>query len=177
MHSGNHQWLETVKNRYPDSFTRADVLEIGAYNINGTARDHFKDCKSYVGVDIAAGPCVDIVSDARKTSFKVGQFDTLVYLSVFEHDQNWAAGFDHNLQWVRDGGLIVTCWGAEGNLRHDPEPWAIVSVSQFMNELRYWPISIEDAFFEAMRHTNDAAGCFDVVARKVNSMPVARRNS
>lgn len=175
MHSGNHQWLQTVKVRYPEHFKGAQVLEIGAYNVNGTARDHFKECKRYVGVDQTPGPCVDIAVDATATVFKPGEFDTLLYLSVFEHDPKWWNGFSHNLQWVRDGGLIIVCWGAEGNLRHAPEPWAIVHVKDFMNELRYWPIVLEDAFFEAMRHTDDAKGCFDVVARKKNSIGVVKK--
>lgn len=171
MHKGNHEWLEAVRKAQPGHFMGAQVLEIGAYNINGTARDHFKDCQRYVGVDREKGPDVDIVSDATKTVFKPGEFDTLVYLSVFEHDPNWAPGFTHNLQWVRTGGLIIMCWGAEGNPPHEPFPWAVVHVKDFMNELRKWPIWIEDAFFEGMRHKKDAPGCFNVVARKLAAVP------
>ena len=86
MHQGNRDWLKSVREKYPEHFKDAQVLEIGSYNVNGTARDYFKDAKRYVGVDCCKGKCVDIVCKATETKFKPGEFDTLVYLSVFEHD-------------------------------------------------------------------------------------------
>jgi hypothetical protein len=166
MHPGNHQWLEQVRVTYPGYFDGASVLEIGSYNVNGSARQHFKKPKRYVGVDREKGPDVDIVSEAVATSFKPGEFDTLVYLSVFEHDPKWAEGFSHNLKWLRNGGLILVCWGAEGNTRHPPEPWAPVPIRDFMNSMKNWPVLVEDAFFEATRYKGYAVGCFNVVAKK-----------
>lgn len=169
MHLGNRDWLKLLSKTYPEHFTKCSVLEIGAYNINGTARDYFANVKRYVGVDVAKGPCVDVVANAIDTRFKVEEFDTLVYLSVFEHDPIWRAGFDHNLHWIRPGGLIVICFGAEGNKRHGPEPWAIVPVKAFHAAAASMPIKIVDAFFENARKgiTPDCPGAYDVLARKL----------
>jgi hypothetical protein len=171
MHPGNLKWLTKLRKTYPTHFTNVDVLEIGAYNINGTARDFFTDTKSYVGVDQVAGPCVDVVCEARKTAFQPGQFDTLVYLSVIEHDPEWAAGFEHNLQWIKTGGLIIICFGAEGNKRHDPEPWALVPAGDFLAAASTMPLKILDAFFESDRGWVDCPGAYDVVALKITKIP------
>jgi len=168
VHPGNMDWLKQLQQKYPAHFTGCSVLEIGAYNVNGTARDYFLNVKRYVGVDVAKGPCVDIVTNAIDTHFKVEEFDTLVYLSVFEHDPNWRAGFDHNLHWIRPGGLIIICFGAEGNKRHDPEPWAIVPVKAFHAAAATMPITILDAFFERDRKgiSPECPGAYDVLAIK-----------
>ena len=167
MHPGNMDWLKLLRQKYPAHFTGASVLEIGSYNINGTARDCFKDVKRYVGVDVAKGPCVDVVARAADTRFKVEEFDTLVYLSVFEHDPNWRAGFDHNLHWIRPGGLIIICFGAEGNLRHAPEPWAVVPTKMFYEAVKSMPIKILDAFFEKAQVGISPPGAYDVLAMKL----------
>jgi len=164
MHAGNRQWLESLKKQYPGDFAGVKVLDIGSYNVNGSARKFF-NAKKYVGVDRQAGPDVDIVCEAEFTKFKEAEFDTLVYLSVFEHDPRWKEGFEHNLKWVKPGGLIIVCWGAEGNRRHKPEPWALVPVEEFMKAARGWPIEILDAFFEGERFELEP-GAYDVLARK-----------
>lgn len=171
MHQGNLKWLAQLQKSYPYHFANSNVLEIGSCNWNGTARDFFTDTKSYVGVDLAPGPCVDLVCEAKKTVFQPDQFDVLVYLSVMEHDPDWAASFEHNLQWIKAGGLIILCFGAEGNNRHDPEPWALVPVADFMKAAHSMPMRIVEAFFESDRGWIDCPGAYDVVARKVTRIP------
>lgn len=166
MHQGNRDWLAHLKNAYPKHFSGASVLEIGSLEWNGSVRSFFGGASRYVGIDILPGPGVDIVQNAKETTFEPGAFDTLVCLSLFEHDPSWEASFGHNLQWLREDGLAFICWGAEGNIRHLPEPWAIVPVEKFMEAARAWPVEIVDAFCEGERFTPDCAGCYDVVLRK-----------
>jgi SAM-dependent methyltransferase len=168
MHNGNRRWLETLKATLPAYFDGATVLEIGAYNVNGSAKDYCKKAKLYMGVDHSAGPGVDIVAEAKQTVFpSEGMFDTLIYLSVFEHDPDWKAGFEHNLKWLRPGGLVIVCWGAEGNLRHPPEPWAIVPAKEVIDAIASWPLRIIDSFMEEDRFGPDTPGAFDLLAIKI----------
>lgn len=168
MHKGNRRWLETLKAALPAYFDGATVLEIGSYNVNGSARDYCKKAKLYMGVDHSAGPGVDIVADAKTTVFpSEGMFDTLVYLSVFEHDPDWKAGFEHNLKWVRPGGLVILGWGAEGNRRHAPEPWAIVPAKEVLDAVSSWPLLILDSFMEEDRYGPDTPGAYDLLAVKI----------
>jgi SAM-dependent methyltransferase len=168
MHPGNRTWLALLKGAMPSYFDGAAVLEIGSYIINGSAREHFGKAKSYVGVDRNAGPGVDLVMEAKDTAFESeGQFDTLVYLSVFEHDPDWKAGFAHNLKWVRPGGLVIVGWGAEGNRRHNPEPWAPVPAQEVITAIASWPLRILDSLMEEDRFGPDTAGAYDLVAVKI----------
>lgn len=166
MHQGNRDWLAFLRKTYPDKFLGASVLEIASLEWNGSVRAFFRDAKRYTGVDVLPGPGVDVVSKAAETRFSPGEFDILVCLSLFEHDPAWRQSFSHNLQWLKAGGLAFICWGAEGNIKHDPEPWAIVPVADFTSAAAGWPIEIVDQFFEVDRFTKDCPGCYDVVARK-----------
>lgn len=165
MHLGNKGWLDRLKQVYPEAFKGA-ILELGSLDINGSVRPWFAGASRYVGVDIVKGPGVDVVCNAKDTRFLEGEFDTLVAFSLFEHDPQWKESFAHNLPWLRAGALIFLCWGAEGNPRHPPEPWAAVPVADFTEAAKGWPIEIVDAFFEGTRFTPDCPGAYDLVARR-----------
>lgn len=165
MHDNNHKWLADVRNSHPQHFTDVRVLEIGSKNWNGTARDHFTNCQ-YTGLDREPGDGVDIVVDDNILVQLPHDFDTLVMLSVFEHDQNWRDTLAKYLSHLRIGGLVVTCFGAEGNLPHPPMPWAQVPHCEFLDYVRTLSLEVLDSFFENHRYGNECAGCFNVLMRK-----------
>jgi len=169
MHQGNKDWLDHLKNTYPEAFKGA-VLELGSLNLNGSIRPWFAGAKKYVGIDVIGGRGVDIVCNARDTKFEKEEFDTLASFSAFEHDPDWRGSFSHNLPWLKEGGMIFLCWGAEGNLYHGPNPWAIVPVADFMQAAQTWPIEIIDHFFERDQFTPDCFGAYDLVARKLGDI-------
>lgn len=169
MHEGNRKFIEHLKEKYPEAFV-GRVLELGSLDINGSVREFFNKATCYVGVDIVAGPCVDIVTPAMNTSFEFDEFDTLISFSMFEHDPTWEQSYRHNLQWLKSGGMIFLCWGAEGNCPHPPEPFAIVTVAQFNTvTAQLGCVEIIDQFFEPERFPcpgGDCLGCYDVIARR-----------
>ena len=64
------------------------VLEVGSLNVNGSIRDVFQaDAADYIGVDTAAGPCVDFVVDGERLTeaFPVDHFDTVLCFECLEH--------------------------------------------------------------------------------------------
>lgn len=166
MHIGNHEFLEHLNKQYPDHFTRSRVLELGSKDLNGTVRDHFVEPVEFVGIDISPGKCVDLVVAAKDTVFEPDHFDVLITMSMIEHDPDWRESLTHNMQWLRSGGLFVMCWGAEGNPRHPPEPWALVPVEDMRQHLTTLPLDDVDMFFEGDRFRFDCLGAWDVVARK-----------
>src|SRR3990167_9971812 len=117
MHENNKKWLEDVKKKFPEHFKDVKVLELGSLNVNGSCREYFDKCK-YIGVDVVAGNGVDIVIHAKNTLFWPEYFDTLVSLSMLEHDPDYVDSLRNNFQWLKKGGLLILCWGAEGNLPH-----------------------------------------------------------
>lgn len=90
-----------------------DVLEVGAYDVNGSVRPHTEALgpRSYLGVDIAAGPRVDRVLDATKLVETFGReaFDVVITTEMVEHVRDWRAVVANLKGVLRPGGhLLVT---------------------------------------------------------------------
>lgn len=98
MHKSVMDWVEAITIR-DDLLTRAKILEIGSYNVNGSVREIF--CKNasgetipmdnYTGIDVVPGPGVDLVipadgPNARKLPFVAAQFDLVLSTEALEHD-------------------------------------------------------------------------------------------
>lgn len=82
MHDSCYQWVGAVV----DAHDLADrtTVELGSMNVNGTVRDHFTG--SYLGVDMAEGPGVDLVSDAETMEgVPQNQWDNVVSTEMLEH--------------------------------------------------------------------------------------------
>src|SRR5438046_743249 len=133
MHENNLKWLKDLRNKYPDNFDECTVLEVASCTSDRpNCRDMFATSCQYLGIDKVNGHNVDWVVDAKE--FKTNwEFDTLVILSLFEHDPGWKESFSNTLQFLKKGGLIILCWDAEGNLTHNPEPWSIVTEKEYHN--------------------------------------------
>lgn len=96
-----------------DSIEGRDVLEVGALDVNGSIRPYVESLGpgSYVGVDIAIGPRVDAVVDARDLIHRFGRasFDVVLSTEMLEHVRDWPTVVD-NLKGVLrpDGILLIT---------------------------------------------------------------------
>lgn len=89
--------------------TPGRVLEIGAYNVNGSARQHFGDAAAYIGTDMQAGPGVDRVIENIELvkTFGYAQFDTVIACEVLEHDANCWLTVHQMRQMLKPGGWLV----------------------------------------------------------------------
>lgn len=172
MHINNLQWLTDLKGQYPKYFTKAKVLELGSGSTSiPVVRGFFKNCE-YMGVDRVGleggNHGVDYTIEAKSTNFKKNYFDTLVCLSMFEHDPDWKKSLSHNLPWLKSGGIIIICFGAEGNLHHGPDPWKLVPYKEFLKHASILPFNVLDAFFEEERYGYDGTpGVFNILAKKL----------
>jgi cyclopropane fatty-acyl-phospholipid synthase-like methyltransferase len=87
-----------------------DVIEIGSRDINGSIRCHFP-AASWIGLDLHAGPSVDVVCDAIDYIPEV-PVDLVVIAEVFEHAANWGEILTHAAMWLKPGGqILITCAG------------------------------------------------------------------
>jgi hypothetical protein len=59
-HAAQMEFVGRVKAAFPDFFAGTRVLDIGSLDINGSVRPLFRG-GTYTGIDVAAGPGVDIV--------------------------------------------------------------------------------------------------------------------
>jgi len=88
-------------------------LDVGSYNVNGTLKeDLVKHAQArgvrfeYVGMDMAAGPNVDVVSTGDVFPFADGSFDVVISSSCFEHDPCFWMTFKQMVRVLRRTGLM-----------------------------------------------------------------------
>lgn len=89
-----------------------DVIEAGSFNVNGSVRDHIESLgpASYTGIDLQAGPGVDVVMDAADLPGDLGQAGVVVSTSMLEHAPDWQGALRGLISAVRPGGILVlTC--------------------------------------------------------------------
>ncbi|HET9553441.1 MAG TPA: class I SAM-dependent methyltransferase [Anaeromyxobacteraceae bacterium] len=101
----------------PRYFSRATVLEIGSLDINGTIRSAFTNCQ-YTGIDVAAGPGVDVVCEGQQYDAADDSFDIVISCEVMEHNPHWVETFKNMVRLSKRDGLIVMTCGSLGRPEH-----------------------------------------------------------
>ncbi len=104
----------------------ARVLDVGALDINGTARDVITDASEYIGVDLDPGPGVDLVLDAHRLDAELepGSFDIVLCLEMLEHDEAPWLTVAQLARMVRPGGLVLITARGNGFPEHNrPDRW------------------------------------------------------
>ena len=138
MHVQCRQFVESVKDRYPDHFFNKRVLECGSLWVNGGIKDLFT-AGAYTGVDVIKGENVNVVCPVHLLEFPDKHFDTVISTEMLEHDMYWIGSISKMQRMVKPGGLLIlTCAapgrGEHGTADHAPhssgtsqignEPWA-----------------------------------------------------
>ena len=116
MHLANRIFWKYVSEELP-SFFNEDIIEFGSYNINGTIRNYFKNCKRYIGVDWRSGNCVDMVGLAHEVKFDF-KARAILSASMLEHDPYWEKSLDNMINHLKADGILVLTWGAAKNRKH-----------------------------------------------------------
>ena len=90
------------------------VLEVGSYDVNGTCRGFIASKGlDYLGVDIQAGPGVDLVCDmgaepaAVQAAIGAKKFDLIVCMNVLEHTYEPIRVLDNMRRLMAPGGHLV----------------------------------------------------------------------
>jgi SAM-dependent methyltransferase len=99
------------------------VLEVGALDINGSARHVLAPKKPalYLGIDIRHGPGVDLICSLEEAPARLGSgtFDTVVCTEVLEHVRNWRMAVAALKELVRPGGWLILTTRSPGFPLHD----------------------------------------------------------
>jgi SAM-dependent methyltransferase len=99
-----------------------DVLEVGAFDVNGSLRNWIESLKprKYVGTDIMPGPGVDEVCAAENllTRFSGSSFDVVVATEVVEHVEDWRSVFRNLKGVLRPGGCVLVTTRSKGFQMH-----------------------------------------------------------
>ena len=87
------------------------VLEIGAYNVNGSLRSIIEKSnpQEYVGIDIIDGNGVDIVCSIEDAIEKFGKesFDLVISNELLEHVKDWRLAISNIKNLIRPGGVAL----------------------------------------------------------------------
>lgn len=111
-----------AKSIAPEEVRAKRVLEVGAYNVNGTLRPILEAWgpSEYVGVDLMEGPGVDVVCEAERLveHFGAESFDLVVSTEMVEHVRDWRRVFSNLKRICRPEGLIVITTRSPGYPYH-----------------------------------------------------------
>ena len=99
----------------------ANVLEVGAFDVNGSLRDFKPQGCDWTGVDLEPGKGVDLVIERASTlPFKDDSFDLVVATSIFEHDPTFWLTFNEMVRVVKPSGFIYVCAPSNGWVHRYP---------------------------------------------------------
>jgi SAM-dependent methyltransferase len=112
MHDAALQWARQVWTAHPPP-PRAYVLELGSYDVNGTARVLMADRPdiTWWGVDLRRGPGVDEIGDARWWR-SLRRYDYVICMEMLEHTPEPERVLETIYEQLAPGGrTIITCAG------------------------------------------------------------------
>lgn len=98
-------------------WTGLRVLEIGAADVNGSIRTLFAGSE-YTGVDLAAGPGVDLIGSGETLSLPDGHVDLAISCECFEHNPRWCETFVNMHRMTKAGGVVLITCASRGRLEH-----------------------------------------------------------
>lgn len=109
MH-GEAYWFIRDSLGSPNDLRGKRVLEFGSRDVNGSPRELMPADVTYVGVDIADGPGVDIVGNAaivRVFGPEIATFDIVICAEVAEHTPFWKGIIQNAWNHLHQGGLFI----------------------------------------------------------------------
>lgn len=122
-HKEQKDYFLEIKKKFPQKFKDTKVLDIGSLDINGNNRHLFEDCE-YLGLDIAEGKNVDVISLAHEYNDADSSYDVIISNDCFEHDMFYEKTFKNIVRLLKkEGFFLFTCKttgsGEHGTLRTD----------------------------------------------------------
>lgn len=101
---------------------RRTICEIGAQNINGSYRPLFASVDAdYVGIDMAAGPGVDIVvDDPYRLPFESGSVDLVLSGQMLEHSEFFWIAFQEMARILSSDGYLILIAPSAGPIHRYP---------------------------------------------------------
>jgi SAM-dependent methyltransferase len=106
MHPSSVNLMKEFVVRYLPNAMGVNVLDIGSYNVNGSYKHLFLHCK-YTGLDITAGPNVDIVAPSPyHYPIENDTYDVVISGQAIEHVQDMHAWIREIARVTKSGGLV-----------------------------------------------------------------------
>ena len=98
-------------------WTGLRVLEIGSADANGSIRSFFPG-SDYTGVDLSAGPGVDVVASGHELALPDRDVDLAISCECFEHNPLWHETFVNMHRMTKAGGIVLVTCASRGRVEH-----------------------------------------------------------
>jgi SAM-dependent methyltransferase len=108
MHQSSLEHIQNLVRQHLDRHASLTVMDIGSYDVNGSYKQFFDAPGwAYTGVDLAAGPNVDVVlSSPYRLPFQSHSVDVIVSGQAFEHIEFFWLTWLEMTRILKPGGLI-----------------------------------------------------------------------
>ena len=117
-HVEQMKFISLVEEHFLHKHTpKLKILEVGSYVVNLSPRDYFKGCE-YVGVDLVAGPGVDLVCSGHEVELPDKSFDAAITCEAFEYNPYWVETFRNMYRLTKPGGVVVLTCASRGRIEH-----------------------------------------------------------
>jgi len=158
-HSEQLAFFQTVLIEFADYFKGQEFLgfvDLGSLNINGGPQEFIPANLRYVGVDLGAGPNVDLICPIELIDLPSQSFSVAISSEMLEHNPFWRESLFQMCRLSAPGGLIVwTCAGI-GRPEHGTTRTDGGSAAPFVTQAGveyYKNISAKDAY-NSFNHNN-----------------------
>jgi SAM-dependent methyltransferase len=120
MHITSFKTMQKFVLSLPESGT---VLDVGSMNINGCYKALFNKKWQYTGVDISAGPNVDIVlsNPDKWVEIADNSFDVVISGQALEHVEHDDLVVDEMIRALKPGGLLCLIVPSKGPKHCPPD--------------------------------------------------------
>ena len=116
-HKEQTTFFISIKDKFTEYFNNSFVLDVGSLDINGNNQYLFESC-TYIGVDIAQGDNVDIISKGHELNLPDESFDVVISSECFEHDMYYVKTLQNMLRMLKPGGLFTFTCATTGRPEH-----------------------------------------------------------
>lgn len=108
-HKEQKNFLDRIKNKFPNAFKECKVLDVGSFDVNGNEKPWFDNC-DFIGLDIGPGKGVDVVCPANEYDAPDETFDTIISCECWEHNPFYKESILNCIRMLKPGGyFIFTC--------------------------------------------------------------------
>ena len=162
MHKSAYNNAQLFYNKYCKSDTTKRVLDVGSWDGgNGSLKNIFVG-HNYIGLDVQAGPNVDVVGTSHNIPFDNSTFDIIVSSSCFEHDEFFWITFLEMCRVLKTSGYIYICAPSSGpyhptkcpsdSWRFYPDSWRSLSRWAIKNEYK---INLVESYIDKNHYPPD----------------------
>lgn len=123
MHQSSLEHIHNLVRQHLDRKASLTVMDIGSYDVNGSYKQFFDAPGwTYTGVDLAAGPNVDVVlSSPYRLPFQSHSVDVIVSGQAFEHVEFFWLTWLEMTRVLKPGGLIFLVAPSRGPEHRYPQ--------------------------------------------------------